>query len=108
VTVRGDIVVVSLQGDYGKPRPALIVQTDVMADHASVVLCPLTSDLHAAHFRVTIPPVPGTGLAVTSQVMADKLVTVPRTKISAPIGAITSAQLRDVERAIAFVVGFGT
>ena len=41
---RGDLVTVSLQGDYGKPRPALIVQSDLLTDLESVVLCPVTSD----------------------------------------------------------------
>lgn len=26
---RGDIVTIALQGDYGKPRPALIIQSDL-------------------------------------------------------------------------------
>lgn len=50
---RGDLVMVSLQGDYGKPRPALVVQSDLLTDLESVVLCPVTSDLRNAAFRVT-------------------------------------------------------
>ena len=107
MTVRGDIVLVALQGDYGKPRPAVIVQTDVMAEHASVVLCLLTTDVRTARFRVTIQPTAINALAATSQVMADKLVTVPRTKVGPSIGRVTLAQLREIERAMAFVVGLG-
>ncbi|MHB8211101.1 MAG: type II toxin-antitoxin system PemK/MazF family toxin [Acidithiobacillus sp.] len=28
---RGAVVVVALQGDYGKPRPALVVQSDMFS-----------------------------------------------------------------------------
>jgi mRNA interferase MazF len=41
----GDVVVVSLPGDYGKPRPALVIQSAMFADHPSVTLLPITSHL---------------------------------------------------------------
>ena len=73
----GDLVTVAAAGDYGKPRPAVIVQTDAFPEsHASVVVCQLTSELaDAPDFRVTIEPTPENGLRATSQVMADKPVT---------------------------------
>ena len=44
---RGDVVTVAPADDYGKPRPAAIVQTDARPEaHASVVVCQMTSDLH--------------------------------------------------------------
>jgi mRNA interferase MazF len=57
---RGDVVTVAPAGDYGKPGPAVIVQTDAFPEnHASVVVCPLTSELaDAPDFRVTIEPGP--------------------------------------------------
>jgi mRNA interferase MazF len=36
---RGDFVTVALQGDFGKPRPALVIQADSFADHATVTVC---------------------------------------------------------------------
>ena len=70
---RGDLVIVAAPGDYGKPRPAVIVQSNAIPEsHASVVICQLTSELAEADFRVTIEPAPETGLQVRSQVMADK------------------------------------
>src|SRR3546814_6495063 len=48
---RGDIVAVSLQGDYGKPRPALIVQSNLLAELESLVICPITSAVRDAAFR---------------------------------------------------------
>jgi mRNA-degrading endonuclease toxin of MazEF toxin-antitoxin module len=66
---RGDLVTVAAAGDYGKPRPAVVVQTDAFPEnHASVVVCQLTSDLaDAADFRVTIEPNPENGLRLKSQ-----------------------------------------
>ena len=73
---RGELVAAA--GDHGKPRPAVIVQTDAFPErHASVVVCQLTSDLmDAPDFRVTIEPGPENGLRLKSQVMADKPVTI--------------------------------
>ena len=61
---RGDLVIVTLAGDYGKPRPALIVQADLFNEtHASVTVVPVTSTLvDAPLFRLTVEPSPGTGL----------------------------------------------
>src|SRR3546814_12609576 len=78
---RGDIVAVSLQGDYGKPRPALIVQSNLLAALESVVICPTTSAVRDAAFRITVAPDNANGLRVLSQVMVDNLSTLPRPKI---------------------------
>ena len=102
---RGDLVTVSLQGDYGKPRPALIVQTDLLAELEGVVLCPVTSELRTAAFRVTVEPTTHNGLRVLSQVMVDKLSTLPRSKISAPFGGLEDDRMRAVDRALLLVVG---
>jgi mRNA interferase MazF len=69
---RGDVVVVAATDDYGKPRPAVIVQTDAFpAEHASVVVCRLTSELtDPPHFRVTTEAKTGNGLRSKSQIMA--------------------------------------
>ena len=105
MTQRGDLVTVSLQGDYGKPRPALVIQSDLLTDLESVVLCPVTSDLRNAAFRVTVEPNPANGLRTLSQVMVDKLATLPRTKISEPIGRLDEARMKTVDRALLLVVG---
>ncbi|GAB4204220.1 MAG: hypothetical protein Fur0019_04650 [Tibeticola sp.] len=59
---RGDFVTVALQGDFGKPRPALIVQSDLLAEWGSVIVCPVTSELREVAFRVLVEPTSGTGL----------------------------------------------
>jgi mRNA interferase MazF len=104
---RGDVVTVAAAGDYGKPRPAVIVQTDAFPkNHASVVVCQLTSELaDAPDFRVTVEPKPENGLRLRSQVMADKPVTVRRERIGKKIGRIGNPDMARLGIALAFVFG---
>lgn len=102
---RGDLVTVMLPGDYGKPRPALVIQSDLLAELESVILCPITSDLKSAAFRVTLEPNPANGLRALSQVMADKISTLPRAKVSAPFGRLDDERMKAVDRALLLVVG---
>ena len=102
---RGDLVTVALQGDYGKPRPALVVQSDLLADLESVVVCPVTSELRDAAFRITIEPSPANGLQKLSQVMVDKISTLPRARISEPFGRLDDERMRAISRALLLVVG---
>jgi mRNA interferase MazF len=104
---RGDVVTVAAAGDYGKPRPAVVVQSDAFPDsHASVIVCQLTSELvEAPNFRVTIEPAPTNGLRARSQIMADKPVTVRRQRIGRSIGRLTADDLARLNTAQAFVLG---
>jgi mRNA interferase MazF len=104
---RGDLVTVAAAGDYGKPRPAVIVQTDAFPEaHASVVVCQLTSELaDAPDFRVTVDPNSENGLRVTSQVMADKPVTIRRERIGRKIGRLGDRDMARLGAALAFVLG---
>lgn len=96
---------VALPGAYGKPRPALVIQSDLLAELESVLVCPITSDLRDALFRVTVEPNTANGLQRVSQVMVDKTAPIPRSKISQPIGALDNERLRAVERALLLVAG---
>jgi mRNA interferase MazF len=104
---RGDVVVVAGACDYGKPRPAVIVQTDAFPrTHASVVVCQMTSEIvEAPDFRVTIDPTRANGLRVRSQVMADKPVTVRRARIGQAIGRLDPDDIGRLNVALAFVMG---
>ncbi len=105
---RGDLVTVVTSGDYGKPRPALIVQTNAYAEHPSITVLPLTSELHDMPLlRITVEPGEGTGLRLRSQVMVDKAVTIPRTKIGNRMGQLDEATLSSVGRALAVFLGVG-
>jgi mRNA interferase MazF len=104
---RGDVVTVAATGDYGKPRPAVIVQTDALpVGHASVIICQMTSEWNdAPDFRVTIDPTESNGLRTRSQVMADKPVTVRRERIGRQIGRLDDSDVSRVNVALAFVLG---
>ena len=104
---RGDVVIVAAAGDYGKPRPAVIVQSDAFPDaHASVIVCQMTSELaDAPDFRVTVMPSPGNGLRAASQVMADKPVTLRRERIGQAIGRLDAKDIARLNVALAFAMG---
>ncbi len=104
---RGDVVTVAASGDYGKPRPAVIVQTNALpAAHASVIVCQMTSDVvDAPDFRVTIEPTEKNGLRTRSQIMADKPVTIRRERVGRSIGSLDERDIARLNVALAFVVG---
>jgi mRNA interferase MazF len=107
---RGTIVVVAAKGAYaGKPRPALIVQSDMFnATHASLTVCPITSDcVDAPLFRLTLPPGSRTGLDNVSQVMVDKIVSVPRGAVSREIGQCDAREIEAVDDGLRRWLGIG-
>lgn len=103
---RGDLVTVAVSGDYGKPRPALVVQADAFDLHPSVIVLPLTSEMHDAPLvRVTVEAGESTGLRVSSQIMVDKATAVPRVKLGARIGQVDAATLQAVDEALRGFLG---
>jgi mRNA interferase MazF len=103
---RGDVVVVALQGEQGKPRPALVVQSDLFSHLPAVTLLPITSTLlDATVFRVNMEASPRNGLAVRSHIMVDKPQTPARGKIGAVIGHADDAVMLAVNRAMAVFLG---
>lgn len=83
---RGDVVTVAVQGDFGKPRPALVIQADLFDKHTSVTMLPITSTFFSARLlRVSVMPAPENGLLKPSQVMVDKVMTVLRVKLGPAI-----------------------
>jgi mRNA interferase MazF len=104
---RGDIVLAVARGDYGKPRPAVIVQSDLFnATHSSLLVCLLSTELiDAPLFRLTVSPSPTNGLLHVSQIMTDKLLALPRDRIRERIGAIDDETLLRLSRALALILG---
>jgi len=103
---RGDLVTVAISGDYGKPRPALVVQADAFDEHPSVTVLPLTSEIHDTPlFRVTVTAGGRTGLRKTSQIMVDKAAAVPRLKLGPRIGRVDAATLEAVNDALRGFLG---
>jgi mRNA interferase MazF len=103
---RGDLVTVALQGDYGKPRPSLIVQADQFAALDTVAILPITSTLiDAPLLRLQITPSPENGLRKPSQIMLDKPMTVKVDKISPPFGRLEETVMIRVNRSLALFLG---
>ncbi len=104
---RGDVVTVALSGDYGKPRPALVIQSDLFAEHPSVTILPITGELRDAPlFRIALPADVSTGLRHPSQVMIDKAQTIPSAKLGQQIGRVDDTRMLAVTRALALFLGF--
>jgi mRNA interferase MazF len=99
---RGDVVICAAPGNYGKPRPAVVVQSDLFnATHASVVVCLITSHLEDAPlFRIPAPAGRGSGLKVPSQVMVDKVIAIPRNRITARTGVLAADSLKAIDNAL--------
>ncbi len=103
---RGDLVSVVLSGDYGKPRPALVVQDDAFSALPSLTLLPLTSDLRDAPLvRITAEPSRDNGLQRRSQVIIDKAATVPHSRLGRRIGQLDADTMRSVGAALARFLG---
>jgi mRNA interferase MazF len=103
---RGDLVVAVFAGDFGKPRPALVAQSDAFAGLESVTLLPLTSDLRDwPLFRIAVEPSPENGLQEHSHIMVDKAATVSLRKVSRRIGTLDAVTMRRVTAALASFLG---
>lgn len=104
--MRGQLTSIALQGDFGKPRPALIIQSDFFSAHPTVTVIPITSTLFDMPLlRFTLEPSKENGLRKKSQLTIDKIQTVRREKISKPFGKISNAQLLEVERLMTVFLG---
>ena len=103
---RGDIVTVAAPGDYGKPRPALVIQSDLLETLSSVTLCLVTSTLlDAPVLRITVDPSPENGLQRISQIEIDKILTVKRERVGRVVGRLDDATMVKVNRSLAAFIG---
>lgn len=103
---RGDFVTIALPGDFGKPRPALVIQSEQFNEHATVTVLPVTGTLVTAPLlRITVLPDADNGLQKPSQVMADKAMTVKRDKIGPSFGRIDIDTMVKIERCLALFLG---
>lgn len=104
---RGDIVAVAAPGDFGKPRPAVIIQSDNFSQSDTVIVALLTSTLtDAPLLRVLVAPTADNGLQLPSQIMADKVVTLRRSRIGQHIGHLDDETMVALNRTLALVLGF--
>jgi mRNA interferase MazF len=104
---QGDLISVSLPGDYGKPRPALVIRSDIYEHLNSVTVLPVTSNvLSTEGCRVAVEMSEENGLRQVSQVMVEKASTLPRSKAGPVIGRLSATDMSAVNRAVALFLGF--
>lgn len=97
---------VAAPGDYGKPRPAVVIQSESLGECDSVLVCLVTSSLREAPiYRLDVPPLPGNDLRLPSQIMVDKISAVPRGKCGATIGRLDNEALVSLNRMLALAIG---
>jgi mRNA interferase MazF len=99
---RGAVVIVSVPGDFGKPRPAVVVQSDRLTSiMESVVIALVTSSVRGGrHVRVQVEPTELNGLRVTSRIMVDKLFTLQKHRVSQVVGQVDGATMLRVDEAL--------
>ena len=103
---RGDLVTVAMPGDFGKPRPALVIQADQFDQSGTLVVLLISGTLvDAPLIRITVQPTAGNGLCKTSQVMVDKVMSVKREKLDLPIGRLEDETMVSVTRSLALLLG---
>jgi len=105
---RGEVWTVSGGGYAGKPRPAVIVQSDLVADFQSVTLVPCTTnETSLPLLRPALQPDPENGLRAPCQAMADKVTTVPRANLGRRLGRLAPEDMLRVARALVVHLGVG-
>jgi mRNA interferase MazF len=107
---RGEIWLVSLgaarKGEPGKNRPAIVISVDEIVagvEHELIVVIPVSSSRAPSLLRPTISPeegIDGESAAICRGVRA-----ISRSRLLRPIGALKLETLREVERALATVLG---
>jgi mRNA interferase MazF len=104
---RGDLVTVAMSGDFGKPRSALVIQSDHFDATATVTVLLISSTLvDAPLIRLAVEPSAENGLRKPSQVMVDKAMTVRRDRVGAAFGRLEDDTMVAVNRSLALFLGF--
>lgn len=104
---RGEIWTVAGGAEYtGKPRPAIIVQSDKFDATSSITICPLTGTfVPAAPARFSLAPSAENGLRSVSHAMADKISTLPKSKVGRLLGSLNSAEVALLNQTLALFLG---
>jgi mRNA interferase MazF len=103
---RGDVVLVVVPSDLGRPRPGIVVQGDDFTGLSTVFVCPISSDVQdRLPLRPVIDVTPENGLRLRSQIMTDKLVALRRDRIRRVIGRIDADTSEQLDRALLLVLG---
>ncbi len=99
---RGDLVPVAVSGDFGKPRPALIIQSDLFQETGTVTVLLISGEIvDAPLIRLTVQPTGTNGLKKVSQVMIDKAMSVKRDRLGIPFGRLDEETMLSITRLLA-------
>lgn len=104
---RGDVVLMIAPRELGRPRPAIVIQADVLgSETTTLLLCPLTSDLtEQLPVRPLVEPSPENGLRIRSQIMIDKISAIRRDRVRSVLGALDTETVERIDRALMIVLG---
>jgi mRNA interferase MazF len=107
---RGDVVIIAQKGVYeGKPRPAVIIQSEsLLAEHPSILVCLLSASGEAAsgaYYRIPVAPSPTNGLKVPSLILVDKISTIRRENVGHVIGTLDPMTIGRLNAALALFQG---
>ena len=104
---RGDVVLMVAAGDFGKPRPGIVVQSDTLGDvTATVLVCPATSDItEKIPLRPIVEAGVMNGLRLRSQIMTDKVMTIRRDRIRRVLGKLDADTIERLDRALLVILG---
>ncbi|MES1148732.1 MAG: type II toxin-antitoxin system PemK/MazF family toxin [Bradyrhizobium guangdongense] len=104
---RGDIVLVVVPNDLGRPRPGVVVQADGFTEQLSTIfVCPMTSDVQEGlSLRPVIEATSSNGLRLRSQVMTDKMVALRRDRVRQVVGRLDSTTAERLDRALLVLLG---
>jgi mRNA interferase MazF len=104
---RGDLVIVSAPGSYCKPRPSVVIQSDTFDKNGSLTVLLMSSHLKSDSplIRHTIQPSESNGLNLPTDVMIDKIFTIPRDRMGDKIGHLSSTQMAEITSSLAIFLG---
>jgi mRNA interferase MazF len=104
---RGEVWSISGGKDYaGEPRPVVIVQDDSFDATDSITVCAFTTDAtDAPLFRLPVEPSERNGLRAPFRLMADKITTVPKSKVGDRIGRLDDEDVVRLNQVVIVFLG---
>ncbi len=104
---RGDVVLMVVPRELGRPRPGIVVQaSEYNRDFSTIFVCPVTSDVQTDLLaRPLIDPNPANGLRLQSQIMTDKMAALRREQIRDIIGRADDETTARLDRALLLILG---
>ena len=107
---RGDLVTVALQGEHGKPRPALVIQSDLGGSLTSTLTVALLTStaLDIPLIRVPVEPSDTNGLRTRSFVMVDQIFSASPRRFGDIFGRLDDAEMLAVNRALVLFLGIAS